>query len=66
MAHEVDTERQLSISDEKPTHREFERAARVEDLPDPDAGKSEEERAEIVSIPRSQEANPPRLTYSSM
>lgn len=37
------------ITEEKPTDINHERAQLLANLPDPDAGKSEEERAEIVS-----------------
>ncbi|KAH7161811.1 major facilitator superfamily transporter [Dactylonectria macrodidyma] len=47
MVHEVDLERPESLSDAKPAHQEFERVQRLDDLPDPDVGKSDEERAAI-------------------
>lgn len=44
------------ISDEKPVGAQLEQAQMLADLPDPDAGKSDEERAAIVRVLPTNEA----------
>jgi hypothetical protein len=48
LSEKQDLEKRVSLQDEKPSKSHVELACMLADLPDPDAGKSDEERAAIV------------------